>query len=251
MARDILLHGTKVEHRPSHDLESLFFVFIWICSNYDGPGNSLRSSKKRKSLPIQHWVDTDKLFSEIANIKLGHCVAAGPFKTWILDYYLPYFEDLKDCSEELRQLFDINRPNATHKEMLAILERAFQGLKDEARVIRPVDASDSFILTSSTKSAGSGEDTIIEDEGEYVMESKDTNDGWNSAQDDDGDGDDKEDSNGDRNQEEELSLSSDAGDHVNLWPLSVKPHSRKFVHRRRDIRFRSSSPCYPQSTFPL
>jgi hypothetical protein len=72
MARAILCDGSKAENKPMHDLESLFYVLLWICSNYCGPNNALRDNSKCKHLPIMRWADTIMTFEEISNMKAGH-----------------------------------------------------------------------------------------------------------------------------------------------------------------------------------
>ena len=44
-AIEIFCDGSNTTNRPTHDLESLFYVLLWICSNYSRPNNSIRNDK--------------------------------------------------------------------------------------------------------------------------------------------------------------------------------------------------------------
>lgn len=102
MARKILHDSAEAENRLTHDLESLFYVLLWICSNYSRPNNAVRDDAKHKHMPIMLWVDTVLALNQISNMKAGHIMSDEHFSKWILDYYPPYFEDLKVCSNELQ-----------------------------------------------------------------------------------------------------------------------------------------------------
>jgi hypothetical protein len=134
MAREILRDGSAASNRPTHNLESLFFVLLWICSNYSGPSNAVRGDEKRKDIPIMMWADTQSTLEMIGDLKSGHICNEENFNKRILDYYAPYFEDLKECSNELRRLFtpasDIYI-DVTHDAMLVVLRRTFFKLKPE------------------------------------------------------------------------------------------------------------------------
>ena len=36
---------------PMHDLESLFYILLWICSNYSRANNAVRTDSKYKNIP--------------------------------------------------------------------------------------------------------------------------------------------------------------------------------------------------------
>ena len=136
MAIEILHDGSKTKNRPTHDLESLFYVLLWICSNYSGPNNSIRNDPKYKDMPILSWVDNIRSLDQISDTKAGHISNEEHFTNRILDYYPPYFEDLKPCSSELRGLFAVSdhnnrRKDVTHDEVLVILRRTLRNLQPE------------------------------------------------------------------------------------------------------------------------
>ena len=132
MAREILRDGAKAKHRPTHDLESVFYVLLWICSNYSRPNNAIRNNPRQKHRPILSWVNTRASLEEISDTKAGHISSDAQFTTRILDYFAPYFEDLKVCSNELRCLFTASdTQDATHDAMLVILHRTLLNLQPE------------------------------------------------------------------------------------------------------------------------
>jgi hypothetical protein len=131
MAREILCDGPKANNRPTHDLESLFCVLLWICSNYSGPNNMVREDEKRKNMPIMMWVDTVLSLDQISDMKAGHISSDEYFTRRILDHYAPYFEDLKACSSELWCLFTTSNVDVMHNAMLVILCRTLLQLKPE------------------------------------------------------------------------------------------------------------------------
>ena len=98
MAIEILCDGSKTKSRPTHDLKSLFYVLLWIYSNYSGPNNSIPNDPKYKDMP---WVNNICHLNQISVIKARHISNEEHFTNRILDYYPPYFKDLKPCSSEL------------------------------------------------------------------------------------------------------------------------------------------------------
>ena len=93
--------------------ESLFYILLWVCSNYSGPNNAVREDEKRKDMSIMMWVDTLLTLDQISDTKAGHISNDEYFEKRILDHYAPYFKDLKECSNELRCLFTASS-NVTH-----------------------------------------------------------------------------------------------------------------------------------------
>ena len=100
-------------HTYRHDLESLFYVFIWMCIRYghedvadvDETNAPSSKSNKRKVRPIR----TSRLrgwytgtYAEIANTKRGHMDKNG-FED-IITEFAPKFEDLKQLAQELQSV---------------------------------------------------------------------------------------------------------------------------------------------------
>lgn len=131
MAIELLMGGKNVTHSPSHDLESLFYVLIFICTNLEGPGTprSLESLIAFTSLPIASWFVPETSFEGLATDKLG---VAHAFEKRILKYFSPYFSDIKPC---VRELFVAMYPNGpqlksslTHDRMIEIFTTTLESL---------------------------------------------------------------------------------------------------------------------------
>jgi hypothetical protein len=83
-------------HLPLDDLQSFFFVFIWICVLYPGPG------QPHEHLPelLVHWVQgTPK---SIAVFKAGN-TGTVMFRATVVNNFTPYFQDLADFADEFRR----------------------------------------------------------------------------------------------------------------------------------------------------
>ncbi len=57
MAIDILESGYGCVHEPKHDLESIFYVLIWLCIHYDGPNNSERRDFSAYDTVLKFWLE--------------------------------------------------------------------------------------------------------------------------------------------------------------------------------------------------
>jgi hypothetical protein len=117
---ELLLH--KVPHRVSHDLESLFYVLLFICTHLGGPHNTagnpplyggVNSRKRPSKHPsgISQWLSTTDLLA-LGNTKHGHMVAF--FHSFILPFISPYFSPLKPHMLSLRD--KILPPPAAERE---------------------------------------------------------------------------------------------------------------------------------------
>ena len=75
MAVEILLNGENVPHHPTHNLESIFYMLIWICTMYEGPRNQERVFRNKDHLPIFLWYNnTLGGLGFNSNAKSRHCL---------------------------------------------------------------------------------------------------------------------------------------------------------------------------------
>jgi Fungal protein kinase len=100
-------------HTYRHDLESFFYVFIWMCIRYghEEAGDRLEAAGTNKSKPNKRRVRPVKTsilrgwytgtYAEIANTKRGHMVGFED----VTAEFAPEFCGLKDLAEELRNTF--------------------------------------------------------------------------------------------------------------------------------------------------
>ena len=146
MAIEILLGGEMVHHRITHDLESLFYVLIWICMMYEGPGNQERTWTLKEEHPLSDWHNSNAPLTHAGNVKAGQCSSLATFNLGILQYFSPYFNNLKECCWELQHLiFHLSeqgtRLDVTHDKMAEVLQRTFDTLQPEPSVPIPDDPS--------------------------------------------------------------------------------------------------------------
>lgn len=57
MAIELLMSQNKLRHAAHHDLESLFFVLIYICTNLSGPCavRTREELQKHDNIPLSKW----------------------------------------------------------------------------------------------------------------------------------------------------------------------------------------------------
>ena len=108
---ELLMFG--VPHRVVHDLESVFFVLLFICTHFDGPYNTIWDPPlygpmgKEHPSPMKHWL-TVNTFSVLGHLKYSHM--SCHFKEVILPHISPYFEPLKLY---LKALWGVLHPQQT------------------------------------------------------------------------------------------------------------------------------------------
>ncbi|KAF8958358.1 hypothetical protein BDZ97DRAFT_1762234 [Flammula alnicola] len=119
------------EQKPRHDLESFFYVLLWICWHYAGPNNAERQNFDIMQTHIKTWIAADT-FEEVGDIKgLAMTSAAGAFDKAILRLFAPYFEDLKPCVEKLRKkMFPELNTDIEYQDVIDILEETRKVLPD-------------------------------------------------------------------------------------------------------------------------
>ena len=94
-------------HTYRHDLESFFYVFVWMCIRYGYEGTGRQNPNKLmrpKTNILRGWYTG--MYAEIANTKQGH-MGKNRFENVIAEF-APKFENLKPLARELRSaLFPI------------------------------------------------------------------------------------------------------------------------------------------------
>lgn len=81
MAIGILLGGDKIPHHVTHNLKSLFYILIWVCTMYKGPGNQERASQPNEELPLSIWHKSQTTLGHIGDAKSGHCSSLVAFNS--------------------------------------------------------------------------------------------------------------------------------------------------------------------------
>ena len=100
MTIKLLVKRMKLQHAPHHNLKSLFFVLIYICTNLSGPGavQTQEELHQFSSIPLSSWFKTSNSLCAIGTAKLG---AMCELDLLILTFFVPYFKDLKECVGKL------------------------------------------------------------------------------------------------------------------------------------------------------
>ncbi|TRM60819.1 hypothetical protein BD626DRAFT_366701, partial [Schizophyllum amplum] len=131
MAWEILKYGDKIAHEPRHDLESFLYVLIVVCVCHSGPNRQYRQDFDLRKSRIGRWMELDEYMSDIGSAKeavmcLPKDGLPDEFQAFIDELFDPYFEDLKPCVHELREVIlgpAPSNPRAMHREVLGILQR--------------------------------------------------------------------------------------------------------------------------------
>jgi hypothetical protein len=76
MSIEVLHHAgeKQIKQRPAHDLDSIFYILLYICTLYKGPGGTKRSSddlEEMSSVAINDWFVMHKRFRDLADKKRG------------------------------------------------------------------------------------------------------------------------------------------------------------------------------------
>jgi serine/threonine protein kinase len=151
MAIELLMRKSKIRHAIHHDLESLFFVLIYICTNLSGPG-AIRTREELKvhsSIPLSAWFKASSSLHEVGISKAG---AFCQFDENILKPFAPYFEDLKPCILKLFNAMYIEKPGTpapiSHEKMIEIFNETLDELPHETISIPKFE---SLSVTSSSR----------------------------------------------------------------------------------------------------
>jgi hypothetical protein len=150
MAIELLNKTSATPHAAHHDLESLFYVLIYICTNLSGPG-TIRTREELKvhgSIPLTAWFKASYSLNEIGISKSG---ALCDIKSHILRSFAPYFEDLKPCVMKLNNAIysspGVPRP-VSHDKMIEIFTETLDSLPHETASI---PAFESLTVTSYSR----------------------------------------------------------------------------------------------------
>src|ERR1700751_2459670 len=100
MAIELLTSKGRIIHKPRYDLESLFFVLIYLCTNVQGPGclRNVEEFEQFDSVPMTSWFDPKSSFMRLG---LDKASAMIPFDPRILPYFSSYFDEIKPCIKSL------------------------------------------------------------------------------------------------------------------------------------------------------
>lgn len=129
MAINMLIQYTNgsgnIAPSPAHNLESLIYVFVWICVVYSHPGQ-VRSDVPLQQTCVKGWtcIKTLQDVETLCNARTGELSTK-----FFLNHFTPYFEQLKGPASALYDLLhascDPNGPPLVHETIKNILLQAF------------------------------------------------------------------------------------------------------------------------------
>lgn len=92
MATAILMN-TK-PHAARHDLESIFYVLIYVATTYKGPENIRKQEDYAvwSSIPVREWFEMQHSFRKMARLRMSHlCDFKGAILHKMDGYFRPLF----------------------------------------------------------------------------------------------------------------------------------------------------------------
>ncbi|EIN14736.1 hypothetical protein PUNSTDRAFT_130368 [Punctularia strigosozonata HHB-11173 SS5] len=105
MSVHLLANETTIEHEVHHDLESFFYVLIWACIAFQGPG-LYREPFDALKTPLKKWLvgDDDR---DVAEAKMVQMVRSVAFERLLKNFH-PYFDPLKPTIKALRTALKVH-----------------------------------------------------------------------------------------------------------------------------------------------
>ena len=134
MSLEVLRADKTVCQSPKHDLKSFFYILLFICMKFKGPGTKRASKDLRNytSFGIDDWFSFDCSFKDITNSKAAQLMC---FEDVFISKFDPYLHDLKDCLWSLYGvIFDGGKGlwanTAEYNVMLETLQKTYDYLPD-------------------------------------------------------------------------------------------------------------------------
>ncbi|KAJ5723663.1 hypothetical protein N7488_001698 [Penicillium malachiteum] len=114
------------QHSFMHDLESFFWVLVWICIHYNGP------TERARVVPLYdkwNYLDT----RELARNKTGLVAVERQFLRDIDESFTPYYQCLAPCVNKLRRLvFPMHSPwEREDRELYSRMRQALEDAQEE------------------------------------------------------------------------------------------------------------------------
>ena len=134
-----VLQGVPI-HTYRHDLESFFYVLIWICVLYKPSGaahyiediDKSGKTRRRRPLALDGWSST-----YAAEVKYAKMYSKNQFES-ILNEFADGYSDLKDMVREIREVLFLPEgrersyedQKSLYDRFLAALQTQLDGMKD-------------------------------------------------------------------------------------------------------------------------
>ena len=126
-------YGKPFIQQSNHDLESILYVILYVCTYTTGPGTMRKDTDipKTMTIPLSCWF-TKEYVKEIGQTKAGHMMMAKDLIISKFDEYWANFTPF--VGELIKTCFPSGiseRNSLTYASMLAILERAHDAVQDK------------------------------------------------------------------------------------------------------------------------
>ena len=133
MAIDILF-DPDCEHLTRYDLESFFYVLVFICAvfrrpNPDAPNKSVELDDSKKPQFILEWLYPVSAHN-LASVKRGQLnMRIKEWRRVVSGQFQPYWNPLKNCIWRLKQI--VAAEEATHEVFIDILRETLDSLPED------------------------------------------------------------------------------------------------------------------------
>ena len=127
----------NVPNNVHHDLESFFYILLWIFTFFQGPNNQERPLEDVRGCAILDWMIPDDM-KKTGLMKQGLISSSDTFNNHILNYISPYFEEFKPMLRHFRELVfaQVQKERVlTHVEVVKLLVEAMAVISGEAGII--------------------------------------------------------------------------------------------------------------------
>ena len=126
-------------HQPRHNLESILYVILYICTYFKGPGIERLETDfpEMLSIPLEHWFCQDGV-KDIGRYKLGMMVTS---ESSILAKFTLYWADFVPFICQLIRSCFPHFPDfacqMNHDDMIAILIEAYDTIEEPTPAAMP------------------------------------------------------------------------------------------------------------------
>ncbi|KAG1830052.1 hypothetical protein DFJ58DRAFT_737130 [Suillus subalutaceus] len=161
----------RVEHTFLDDLESLFYVFAWVCIMFKGPAGAVRRLDDTADRPVRkvtpwlpHKWNGSPLDAHACAYKKFFFVQHPTGKARLREQFAPYFQDLIPLAEEWYELVKQGNTSTYFNDITALLNKHLDILANDER--DPYFVLDQMQLQESLKGLNDKLKHIAEEEEE-------------------------------------------------------------------------------------
>ena len=124
MATKVLYTNVPIHRKPRDDIESIFYVLLYVCMKLDGP-----ETWRSKSCTIDQWFATNPSFAKLALVKVGFM---EHFASILRRDLSPYFSNFSHLFKNLYSEPTMGSPygKARHAPTIDILDTFYMYLPE-------------------------------------------------------------------------------------------------------------------------